>query len=131
MPNGIYESVGVPVTPSSLYLAQLKQRLGIPALNAIGYADVGGSPFTGTVVPVFSPAPGTFNNAVVVKISSPIPGVSIYYTTDGSVPTAANGTLYTGPVTITLNTTFTAYAIMSGMTGSGFAKGAYTVLRGG
>ena len=47
MPDGIYDSLGTPVTPSSLYLAQLKQRLGLPALNAIGYADVDGSPFTG------------------------------------------------------------------------------------
>ena len=47
MPDGIYESMGIHVAPSSLYLAQLKQRLGLPALHAIGYADVDGSPFTG------------------------------------------------------------------------------------
>lgn len=43
-PNGIYDSPGVPVTPGSLYLAQLKQRLGIAALHNIGYADVDGTP---------------------------------------------------------------------------------------
>ena len=44
LPNGIYDSPGVPVTPGSLYLAQLKQRLGIRALHNIGYADTDGTP---------------------------------------------------------------------------------------
>jgi hypothetical protein len=44
MPNGIYDSPGVPVTPGSLYLAQLKQRRGIQALHNIGYADSDGTP---------------------------------------------------------------------------------------
>jgi len=37
MPPGIYESVGTPVAPSSLYLAQLCERLGPQALAAIGH----------------------------------------------------------------------------------------------
>jgi hypothetical protein len=44
LPNGIYDSLGAHVTPGSLYLAQLKQRLGIWALWSIGYADVDGTP---------------------------------------------------------------------------------------
>ena len=37
LPSGILDSPGTPVTPSSLYLAQLKQRLGPQALANIGY----------------------------------------------------------------------------------------------
>jgi len=37
MPPGIYESVNLPVAPSSLYLAQLCERLGPQALAAIGH----------------------------------------------------------------------------------------------
>ena len=37
LPSGIFESRGVPVNPSSLYLAQLKERLGPQALANIGY----------------------------------------------------------------------------------------------
>lgn len=44
LPNGIYDSLGTPVTPGSLYLAQLKQRLGTEALRHIGYADTDGTP---------------------------------------------------------------------------------------
>ena len=44
LPNGIYDSLGAPVTPGSLYLAQLKQRLGTAGLHNIGYADTNGTP---------------------------------------------------------------------------------------
>ena len=37
LPEGILDSPGVPVTPASLYLAQLKERLGPAALANIGY----------------------------------------------------------------------------------------------
>ena len=39
VPDGIYDSLGALVTPSSLYLAQLEERLGHAALAAIGYGD--------------------------------------------------------------------------------------------
>jgi hypothetical protein len=38
LPEGMYDSHGMPVTPSSLYLAQLYERLGRQALVNIGYA---------------------------------------------------------------------------------------------
>lgn len=44
LPNGIYDSLGTHVKPGSLYLAQLKQRLGIWALWNLGYADTDGTP---------------------------------------------------------------------------------------
>jgi len=37
LPAGIFESPGTPVAPGSLYLAQLRERLGPPALANIGY----------------------------------------------------------------------------------------------
>ncbi len=44
LPNGNFDSLGTPVTPGSLYLAQLKQRLGARALRNIGYRDTDGTP---------------------------------------------------------------------------------------
>jgi F5/8 type C domain len=38
LPEGIIDSQDAPVAPHSLYLAQLQERLGKPALEAIGYA---------------------------------------------------------------------------------------------
>jgi len=37
LPEGIFDSHGTPVTPASLYLAQLRERLGAQALANIGY----------------------------------------------------------------------------------------------
>ncbi len=37
LPEGIYDSHGAPVAPTSLYLAQLAERLGPQAVKAIGY----------------------------------------------------------------------------------------------
>jgi hypothetical protein len=34
---GTFDSPNVPVTPDSLYLAQLRDRLGVEALRNIGY----------------------------------------------------------------------------------------------
>ena len=42
LPEGIFDSHGTHVAPRSLYLAQLKERLGSQALKAVGYAP--GSP---------------------------------------------------------------------------------------
>jgi hypothetical protein len=39
VPNGIFESLGAHVAPASLYLAQLKDRLGNAAIANIGYGD--------------------------------------------------------------------------------------------
>jgi hypothetical protein len=40
VPDGVFESLGTKVTPNSLYLAQLCDRLGPAALTAIGYTPM-------------------------------------------------------------------------------------------
>ena len=39
LPSGLIESQGKPVTPQSLYLFQLAERLGPDALKNIGYTS--------------------------------------------------------------------------------------------
>ncbi|MCL6454581.1 MAG: glycosyl hydrolase 53 family protein [Alicyclobacillus sp.] len=54
-----------------------------------------------------------------VTLSSPTPGATIYYTTDGSDPTTSSTTeVYTGPLSLTRNTELKAYAIAPGYRGS-------------
>jgi hypothetical protein len=38
-PNGVFDSPGKPVHPSSLYLQQLRDRLGPDAVRNLGYID--------------------------------------------------------------------------------------------
>lgn len=59
--------------------------------------------------PVISPNGGTFSTSQSVTLSSTTASSSIYYTLDGSTPTASS-TLYTGPITINTNTILKAIA---------------------
>jgi hypothetical protein len=40
--------------------------------------------------PIFSPAPGSYSATQSVTLSTPTPGASIHYTTDGSMPTVSS-----------------------------------------
>ena len=60
--------------------------------------------------PTFSPAAGTYADAQNVTISCATDGASIYYTTDGTVPSSAS-TKYTGPIAVSTYTTIKAIAI--------------------
>ena len=77
--------------------------------------------------PTFTPASGTaFTGSGSVEISSTTEGAAIYYTTDGTEPTA-NSTKYTGPIAVSENTTIKAIAIKDGMTDSSVAEAVYTM----
>ena len=61
--------------------------------------------------PVFTPAAGIYDIDVDVTIDCSTSGATIYYTTDGSEPSATNGTEYTGEIVVSETTTFKAIAI--------------------
>lgn len=77
--------------------------------------------------PVFSPPPGTYSTAQNVTIATSTPGASIRYTTDGTTPTDAVGTLYAGPVPIASSLSLKAVAFLSGWTTSAVTTGAYQI----
>ena len=76
--------------------------------NLINVLAGGGLNFA--AAPVFTPAGGGFYTNPVVAIVSPTPGAAIRYTLDGSLPSASQGILYTGPLTVTSNTVLNAVA---------------------
>ncbi len=72
----------------------------------------GASTITGIAPSVnFSVANGYFSLPFNVALSTSASGLPIYYTTDCSIPTATNGTLYTGPIMISKTTVLRAAAI--------------------
>ncbi len=73
----------------------------------------------------FSPAAGTYDKAQPVTILASAGGADIYYTTDGTAPTASS-TLYKGPIDVTENTTIEAIAI-DGAETSAVAEAAYVI----
>ncbi len=90
-------------------------------------SDVGPNSGGTVAAPSFSPAAGTFTNGTSVTITSGTSGASIRYTTDGSTPTSTTGTLYSGAVSISQNTTLKAIAFKAGMTDSAVTSGTYTI----
>ena len=58
--------------------------------------------------------PGFYDTTQTVSLSTPTSGASIFYTTDGSTPSATNGISYSGPISITGTTTLRAIGVKSG-----------------
>src|SRR5205085_4371188 len=65
-------------------------------------------------------------SSVSVTITDSTPGATIYYTTDGSMPTTSS-TPYTGPISVTSTQTIKAIATAPGYTPSAVASAAYTI----
>lgn len=88
--------------------------------------QAGGSDQPGA--PSLSVASGTYAQGQTVTITSTTTDASIYYTTDGSVPTTA-ATLYTSPIRIKDSCTLSAVAVSNGFSYSTVTSAAYTIVR--
>jgi len=77
--------------------------------------------------PAITPEAGSYSDAVAVTITSSTEGAEIRYTLDGSDPSAAAGTLYTGPVTVGKTATVTAIAVKKDWLDSPIVKADYTI----
>ncbi len=74
--------------------------------------------------PVIAPNGGAFTNAELVSLTDGSPGVSLYYTLDGSAPSAAS-TQYNGPFVLTSNAVVQVIAIQAGAANSGIASASF------
>jgi hypothetical protein len=90
---------------------------------------------TSATYPIVAPAPtftpptfwGPFTAPTPVTITDTAPGVTIYYTTNGSTPTTAS-TKYTGPITVSTTTTINAMAAGGGYAAGAVTSGTYTIV---
>jgi hypothetical protein len=64
--------------------------------------------------PVFNQKRGFYESPFLLRITSTIPNALIYYTTDGSVPSNTNGTLYSLPILVTTTSIIRAVAYIAG-----------------
>jgi arabinogalactan endo-1,4-beta-galactosidase len=99
-------------------------------LNGCGGSSASSSTTTTTATaPTFSPAAGTYTTAQTVTISDTTPGATIYYTTDGTMPTTASS-VYSGAITVpatSASETIQAIAVASGYANSTVASAVYTI----
>lgn len=118
---GVYRSGAMDGTgPATAYMSDAK--IGTT------YADV--NPMPPVADPSFLPAGGTYTGAQSISITTTTSGASIRYTTDGSTPSETAGTLYTGPVTVSVSETLKAIAYKTGMSDSGVKSATYTINAG-
>jgi hypothetical protein len=102
----------------------------IATANNYTQSAVGSASYTlqsPAATPLISPATGTsFATSLSVSVADSTPGATIYYTTNGSTPTTSSS-VYSGPITITANTTVNAIATASGFTQSAVGSASYTL----
>jgi len=79
-----------------------------------------------TAPPTFSITPEGYSGSQTVAINDATPGATIYYTTDGSTPTAQSA-IYSGPLTVSSSETINAVALASGYTIGGVMSAPYTI----
>ena len=90
---------------------------------------LGGSATQTVATPVFSVASGTYYEDFEVEITCATEGATIYYTNDGTDPTAES-MVYGGPIHVDADVTLKAIAMMEGYENSGIATVTYTVVTG-
>ena len=126
-------SSGSPVTFTLQAPAAATLGTGYELRHSIPVSGYPASAFFSVVVPqtvatpTFSPNGGSFNGSLVVTISDTTPGTVLYYTLDGSAPTAASAP-YTGPITLTGTATVKVFGKLAGYSDSPVAAAIFTVL---
>ncbi len=124
-----------PTTASAVYSAPIPVSVS-ETLQAIAVASsssasaVGSAAYTiplPAATPTFSPAAGTYNGAQSVTIADAAAGATIYYTTDGSMPTTGS-TVYSVPVVVSASETLRAIAVAAGATTSAVGSAVYTIV---
>ncbi len=107
-----------------------------PSVHAVDYGfrlamSADGSAITETAAtPALDPGPGSYVSSQPIVISCATPGVTLKYTTDGSIPSPTNNGITMaagGSVTISKTTTINVIAFKTGMTSSAVVKAAYTI----
>ncbi len=127
-PNGVtvIDSFTIPTVPEDLSFGRISD--GNANLQILTPASPGASNNASsglTQPPTISLASGHYNNAQTVTISAQ-PNATIYFTTDGSIPTPSSQ-VYTGPITISSTGSLRAIALRPGFDESFVVTHSYVV----
>lgn len=139
----ITDATGTAVLYNPFYNAQYNTVVEVPegeGFTIIGFVSVysntvqitpveisGGVVMQKVEAPVFQPTGGAVEAGTSVTITCATEGATIFYTTDGTEPTAASFQ-YTAPVVINEAITLSAIAIKEGMINSDITKANYTIV---
>ena len=125
--NGTTTNRGIAKNASNKFGAYATSNISNPDYNF--YLDIfvmGGSVTPVVATPVISVASGTYYEEFDVEITCATEGAAIYYTTDGTEPTAESD-IYTEPIHVAQDMTLKAIAMMEGYENSGIATADYVI----
>jgi hypothetical protein len=108
--------------------------VGVPSLGVltacgggvVKVTGMGGSTASEAQMPAISPPGGTYPNSQSVSLSTPTPGATIYYSTDGSIPTPSSAA-YSSPISISASKTVQAISAAEGLQPSAVATAKFTI----
>jgi hypothetical protein len=130
----------LPTTSSQIYSGPITGPFLVTQSETVKAIAVGASPLEQSPVasatfvltlppaptPTIMPAPGTYSGSQSVTIADSLAGTTLYYTTDGSMPTTSS-TVYKGAFVLFANATVNAVAYEIGYAVSAAASAAYTI----
>ena len=126
--NGTTTNRGIAKNASHKFGAYAISNISNPDYNF--YLDIfvqGGSVTPTVATPVISVASGTYYEEFDVEITCATEGATIYFTTDGTDPTAESE-VYAEPIHVDADMTLKAIAMMEGYENSGIATANYVVI---
>ena len=128
--DGSMPTVRSPVYSAPLKVSATETVKAIATAAAHSTSAVASAAFTinqpAAAAPTFSPAGGSYTGTQTVTLSDTTAGAAIYYTVDGSTPTAVS-TMYTAAISVSATETIKAIAVGTGFTNSAVATSTYTI----
>ena len=115
---------------SALTVSSTETVRAIAVATGYGASPVASAAYTinlpAAAIPTFNVAAGSYTSVQTVTISDATPNATIYYTTDGSTPTASSS-VYSGPISVATSETIKAIATAGGYSTSAVASATYTI----
>ena len=129
--NGTTPTASSTVYSGAISVSSTETVEAIAVANGFSNSAVATAAYTinlaAAATPVISPAAGTYSSTQSVTITDATAGATIYYTTNGTTPTASS-TVYSGAISVSTTETIEAIAVAAGFTNSAVATADYVVM---
>jgi hypothetical protein len=125
-PTSFDVMVSAPVGAHILHVKCWGKQVSDQVLLNVSVVSASSTPPPAAATPTFSLPASQYTTTQWVALSDATAGSAIYYTTDGSAPTASSS-LYCGPIPISKSVTIQAVAVASGFTNSFVASANFVI----